>query len=103
MTAEPGVVDENVDLHLRSEFLDDRLRRSGLRQVRDDDPAVGAVPLLELGGQRRQLLLPPGDEDEVVPLTREDVAELTADAGRGAGDEGNGSDAGHGAHSRAVA
>jgi hypothetical protein len=95
VAAEASVVDEDLNLALRTEFLDDRLGGASFGQVGGDDTAVGAVLLLQLRRKRGQLGFAPSDENEVVSLARQDVGELTADDGRGSGDNCNGSRAGH--------
>src|SRR4051794_5860958 len=86
-SAEAGVVHEYVDGSLTERPLD-LFTRARVGQVRADDNALRAVPVLQLVRELFERRLPSRGQHEVVPLPREDPGELEADPGGCAGHEG---------------
>ena len=84
--AEAGVVHQHVDLTRTQPLLDER-ETVLPGQVRLDRVGGDAVFGRELGGERVEAVLTPGDEHQVVTLSRHLPREPLADAGRCAGDQ----------------
>ena len=88
---EAGVVDQELRLKaaLAQLILDPR-RGIGLAEIDDDDMRPRVAALLDRVGQRLELRRAPRGEHERVAVVGEHVGQRRADAGGGAGDQGDG-------------
>src|SRR5581483_1358243 len=94
--AEGGVVDDVLRLEVvRAQRLGDRLRGAGRGEVGDDHRRHARTRGGDLRRQRLETVGAAGDQNEVVAVIREHARELGADAGRGAGDDGDGAKLAH--------
>ena len=95
--AEARVVHQEPDLETEPQHLVHHLSGSNRRgQVRSDHARPRPVRLLELLGQRVQAFAPPGHQDDVVAIGREQSCVLDPQTGGRAGDERSIGGVGHG-------
>src|SRR5581483_4439188 len=73
----------------------DRGGDAGMPQIERQNERLGLAYILELMGERLQPLATARHEHQLVTVAGEDARELQADAGRRAGDESDGTEAGH--------
>ena len=89
--AEAGVVDQELRLKAAlAQFVLDPRRGVGLAEIDDDDMGPRVAALLDRVGQRLELRRAARDQHERMAVVGEHVGQRRADAGGGAGDQGDG-------------